>query len=109
MIINHTKDVIISQKELICKSIFSQIRGLMFRKKQNVVMIFKKEREIQLHNVFVFFPLEIIVLNKDKVVTDMNRQFLPFCLGWSSYGQYVLELGEEEAKGKIEIGDRLEF
>ena len=109
MIINKTKDVIISQNELVCKSIFSQIRGLMFRKKQNLVMVFKKEREIQLHNVLVFFPLEIVVLNNDKVVVDMNKQFLPFCPGWSSYGQYVLELGEEEAKGKIEIGDRLEF
>ena len=109
MIFNQSKDIIISQKELVCKSFFSQARGLMLRKRQNLVMVFPDERRIQLHNLLVFFPLEIIVLNKNKMVVDINPHFAPFSPGWGSYGQYVLELGEEESKNKVRIGDRIDI
>ena len=109
MIINQSKDIIISQKELVCKSFFSQARGLMLRKRQNLVMVFPDERRIQLHNLLVFFPLEIIVLNKNKMVVDINPHFARFSPGWGSYGQYVIELGEEYSKHKVELGNRIEL
>ena len=83
MIINQTKKKIISQKELICKTLASQIRGLMFRKKQNLVMIFKEEKPISLHNYFVFFPLEIVLIDKKNRVIEIKPKLLPFTF-WSS-------------------------
>lgn len=102
-----TKDngEIVSLKEITCISNLSKTRGLMFRKKQNLIMIFNKEQRICLHNCFVFFPIDIILLNKDKKVIEIKKNFKPFTL-WTSKNKanYVLELAYPT---KIEIGDNL--
>ncbi|MBI2151338.1 DUF192 domain-containing protein [Candidatus Woesearchaeota archaeon] len=108
MIINQTKKKIISQKEIVCKTLSSQIRGLMFRKKQNLVMIFKEERPISLHNFFVFFPLEIVLLNKNNRVIEIKLKFLPFTL-WNSdkKAKVLLEIAEKNSKNLISVGDKI--
>jgi len=108
MIINQTKKKIISQKELICKTLASQIRGLMFRKKQNLVMIFKEEKPISLHNYFVFFPLEIVLIDKKNRVIEIKPKLLPFTF-WSSINKakILLELAEENSKNLINVGDKI--
>jgi hypothetical protein len=97
------KNKIISKKEIVCKSLWSQARGLMFRKKQNLIMIFPEERKISLHNFFVFYPIDVIVLDKNKKVVEIKEKFMPFTF-WSSSkkGKYLIELGN---KVKIKIGD----
>jgi uncharacterized protein len=100
---------IISEEEIVCKTIRSQARGLMFRrKKHNLIMILPKERNISLHMFFVFYPIDVILLNKDKKVMEIKENFKPFTF-WNSKnkGKYLIELGKEHSK--IEMGEVLEF
>ena len=95
MITNKTTNKTISEKEIICKSFFSQARGLMFRKKRNLIMVFPQERKIKLHNFFVFYPIDVLVLDKDMKIIEIKRNFRPFTF-WNSEkrGRYVVELSK---------------
>lgn len=107
MITNLTQNKIISKEELHCFSLLSQARGLMFRKKQNLVMYLKKEQIISLHNFFVFYPIDVLILNKNKEIIEIRHNFKPFTFYTSKQkGQYVIELGypsEYKIKEKIKI------
>ena len=107
MIINKTKHKIISEKERVCKTIFSQLRGLMFRQKQNLIMIFEKEKKVSLHMFLVFYTIDVLILNKNKEIVEIKRNFKPFTF-WNSKekGKYVVELA---FPGEYEVGDRVEI
>ena len=110
MIRNKTKNNIISKKEILADSHYSQGWGLMLRKQQNLIMKFCAPRKISLHNFFVFFPLEILIVNSKGRVIEINHHFNPFTL-WKSNtkGTYCIELGLDNSKGKCAVGDVLEF
>ncbi|MBR9683270.1 hypothetical protein GOV03_01905 [Candidatus Woesearchaeota archaeon] len=107
MIINRTRKNILSQKENYCNNIFSQGWGLMFSRRKNLVMMFNQERKIKLHNFFVFYPIDVLVLDADKKIVEIKQNFKPFTK-WNSdkKGQYVVELGTPT---NYVIGDQLEF
>jgi len=73
-------------------------------------MIFNKERRISLHNFFVFYPIDILILDKNKKVIEIKNNFKPFTL-WNAKnkGKYLIELGKEESKNKVKVNDLLEF
>ena len=100
----------ISNNEIVCKSFLSQGIGLMFHPRRNLIMHFTSERIISLHNFFVFYSLEIVILDKHKKVIEIKQDFRPFTR-WSSTknGKYLLELGLEASKGKIKLGDIVTF
>ncbi|MEK6901509.1 MAG: DUF192 domain-containing protein [Nanoarchaeota archaeon] len=108
MIFNKTNNSIISKNEKICSTIFSQSLGLMFKSKQNLVMIFPTERIIKLHNFFVFYPLTIVVLDKKQRIMEIKHRFKPFTF-WNSakQGKYVIELAEEN--NTLKVGQQLEL
>lgn len=107
MITHKTSQKTISNEEIVCKSFFSQTRGLMFRSKHNLVMILPKERKISLHMFFVFYPIDVLVLNKNKEIVEIKRKFKPFTF-WNSKekGKYVVELA---SLGEYSVGDKLVF
>lgn len=109
MIINKTKNIRLSGQEIVCKNTFSQSLGLMFRKKkQNLIIVFKKEKKVSLHSFFVFYPLEILILDQNKKVVEINPRFRPFTFYTpEKKGQYVVELGKEDSKKKVFVGDEL--
>jgi len=107
MITNLTKNKIISQQELNCFSLLSQSRGLMFRKKHNLIMHLKKEQPISLHNFFVFYPIDILLLNKNKEIIEIKQKFKPFTFYNSkNNAKYVIELAFPSI---YNIKDKLEF
>ena len=111
MIKNITTEEVISKEEIVCKTIRSQARGLMFRrKKQNLIMTFPKERKVSLHMFFVFYPIDVLLLDKNKKVIEIKENFKPFTF-WTSKnkGKYLIELGKEESKHKIKVRETLEF
>jgi len=110
MITNKTTNQIISNKDSICKNVFSQALGLMFSKRKNLIMIFNKERNISLHNFFVFYPIDVLILNENKKVIEIKNNFRPFTF-WNSKnkGKYLIELGKDESKNKVKVNDLLEF
>tara|TARA_Y100000310_G_C20565550_1_gene755286 strand:- start:242 stop:601 length:360 start_codon:yes stop_codon:yes gene_type:complete len=103
MIIN--KGQVVSRKEKYCNNVFSQGLGLMFSKRKNLVMVFNKERKISLHNCFVFFPIDVLVLDSDKKIIEIKKNFSPFTF-WNSVGKgkYVVELA---FPGEYCVGDVL--
>ena|SRR3989344_624518 len=105
MITNLTQNKIISKEELHCFSLLSQARGLMFRPKHNLIMHLKKEQTISLHNFFVFYPLDILILNKNKEIIEIKHNFKPFTFYTTkNKGQYVIELAypsEYKIKDKV--------
>ncbi len=107
MIIHNITQKIISNEEIICNSFFSQARGLMFRQKQNLIMSFNRERKISLHMFFVFYPIDVLLLNKNKEIVEIKRNFKPFTF-WNSKekGKYVVELAFPADYG---VGDKIEM
>ena len=97
----------INPKPRICKSTLSQARGLMFRKKQNLVMILPKEKKISLHMFFVFFPIDVLILNKNKKIIEIKRKLKPFTF-WNSkkQGKYVVELAYPK---EFTVGEKINF
>ena len=107
MITNKTKNKVLSEKEIICRSTISQMRGLMFRKKQNLIMEFSREKKVSLHMFFVFYPIDVLILDKNKMIVEIKKNFRPFTF-WSSEkkGMYAVELwfnSEYETGNKLEI------
>ena len=73
-------------------------------------MIFNKERTISLHNFFVFYPIDVLILDENKKVVEIKENFKPFTF-WNSKnkGKYLIELGKETSKKKVKLNDLLEF
>lgn len=107
MIINKTNNKAISKKELVCSNSLTQAFGLMFRRKQNLIMTFKRERTVSLHMFFVFFPIDVLIINKDMKIVDIKRNFKPFTF-WNSNkkGKYIVELG---VKDEYQLGDKIKL
>ena len=70
-------------------------------------MVFDGEKKVKLHNWFVFYPIDVLVLDSSKKVVEIKKDFKPFKF-WSSVGKgkYVVELG---FSSDYKVGDRLEF
>lgn len=79
-------------KVTVCTSLLSQTFGLMFRRKQNIVMVFKTPRRVSLHMWFVFYPIDVLLLDKEKRIVEVKRGFKPFTF-WTSQrkGCYLVE------------------
>ncbi len=62
------------------KSIIMQAKGLMFKfpKNEGILFEFKKEKYIALHTFFVFFPIDIIYINKNKEIIKIFKKVIPF-------------------------------
>lgn len=112
MIENLTKNNVIVNEKKICDNIFSHTLGLMFSRKikdKGLVFVFDKERRIDLHMWFVFFPIDVLFLNSDKEVIDIRENFKPFGF-YSSKGKYCIELPNGIVKEKkIEKKDKIIF
>ncbi len=107
MITHNTTQQTISNEERFCNTFLSQAIGLMFRPKQNLVMAFNKEKKIFLHMFFVFYPIDVLLLNEHKEIVEIKRNFKPFTF-WNSKekGKYVVELAFPE---EYKVGDRVEI
>lgn len=70
-------------------------------------MVFPKEQHIHLHNFFVFFPLDLLILDKNMRIVEMKQNFKPFTI-WNSTtkGNYLVELG---LSSSYKVGDQLEL
>lgn len=108
------KGIVIVKKVNYADSFFSQIRGLMFKGRlSDCALLFplKKPSHVSIHMLFVFFPIEVLFLDEDKVIVDINR-LRPF-VGYRSSKtkiSYVVELPIGTVEGQsLELGDKLQF
>lgn len=76
-----------------CNTIFSKIRGFMFclNKEKSKLLIFNKEKKVQIHTFFCFFPLKIIYFDKNfKIIKQETAK--PFRILNLCRAKYVLEI-----------------
>ncbi len=110
MILNKTTGKIISREEKFCCSWLSQLRGLMFSKRKNLVFVFDREKRVSLHNCFVFFPIDVLFLDSEKRIVEIKKGLRPFWFYLAKEKtRYVVELGKLGNKNLYQLGDKLEF
>lgn len=113
MIKNLTKKRTITKKSVFIDGILSKFIGLMFSKKQDNALIFRfgKEKKISLHMIFVFYPIDVLFLDKNKIVVDKKENFRPFAFYSSKKkAMYAVEMPDRWIKKTdTEIGDRIGF
>ena len=92
----------------IYSSVFTKAIGMMFSQPKNLLFVFEKEDIIPLHTFFVFFPIDIVYLDKNKKVVEKT------CMKPFAYykpknkAKYVIEFGKS-IKQNIRISDKLSF
>ena len=111
MIRNITKNTIISGEKTIMKGIFGKARGLMLSKRKSLVFSFENERIVPLHMLFVFFPIDVIFLDKNKKVAEIKESFRPFTFyNPKKKAMYVIEVPAGFVKrSKTNVGDKIGF
>jgi uncharacterized membrane protein (UPF0127 family) len=86
-------------------NLLSQIKGLMFSKKKNILFVFSNEGEHPIHSYFVGFPFHAIYLDDGMKVVDAHYVKPNTSLVKSRKpARYLLELCEENAP---RVGDVL--
>ena len=110
MLINKTKKTILSKKPKLCKTILSKTIGLMFHTKpKTLIFAWKKEKIISLHMFFVFFPIDLLYLNKNKEIIEIKTSLKPFSIYNPKYpAKYLIE-SPSKTITKIKLKDKLEF
>ncbi len=108
--LGNSKDFL--SKPIICKTDLSKAIGLMFsRKKKTLIFIFNKEKLISLHMFFVFYPIDVLFLDKNKKVVQLKENFKPFrILIAKKPAKYIIELPDNTIKRtKTKVGDTIRF
>lgn len=96
----------------VCLNTKSMRRGLMFTFKQKCLLfVHEEERRTTLHMFFVFYPIDIIYLDKTKTIVELKRNLRPF--GFyrpRNKAQYIIELPKNSIKETLAtIGDYIEI
>ncbi len=80
----------------------------MFSKKRILVFEFDKEKYHSLHMFFVFFPIDVIFLDKNKRVVEIKKNFKPFTIYNSKKkAKYIIEIPAGRIQDKVNIGDKV--
>jgi uncharacterized protein len=109
---NVTNQNLLSDKFKFCKSSFSKSIGLMFSKRpKTLIFIFNSEKKVPIHMMFVFFPIDIIFLDKDKLVTETVENLMPFSFyNPRRKSKFVIEMPAGLIKkSKTKVGDHIKF
>ena len=91
----------------VADSLFSHLRGLMFSFPKNDGLLFKFNSEVyvSLHMFFVFFPIDIVYINKNKKVIKIEKRVFPFVPFISPVKcKYILELKDCR---NVKVGDKI--
>jgi uncharacterized membrane protein (UPF0127 family) len=115
MLRNLTTGEPIARRVVRCDTFWKRGRGLMFRRAlaEDDVYLFVEAREsvvqTTIHMFFVFFPIAVVWLDRDRVVVDkaLARPFRPYYAPQSP-AQYFFE-GHPSLLERVHVGDRLEF
>lgn len=83
----------------------------MFSKQKNLIFPFNKEKIIPLHMWFVFYPIDVIYLDKNKKIVEIKENFKPFSyFSPKNKAKYVIELKNGKvSKTSSKKGDYIEF
>lgn len=95
------------QNPIICKTSVRKMIGLMFQPKKSIILDLGSEQIVGLHMFFVFYPIDMVFLNKNKKVIEIKSNVKPFKpLIISPKCSYILETPEI---GRYKLGEKIEF
>ena len=108
---NITKKTLISKNAKICRNIYSKTIGLMFSIEKSLIFIFENEKNVPLHMFFVFYPIDVLFLDKNKIVVEIKESFKPFTFYTpKKRAKYIIEVPNGIIKKtKTELGDKINF
>ncbi|MBI2541554.1 DUF192 domain-containing protein [Candidatus Woesearchaeota archaeon] len=113
MIKNSTKNMIIMGKLRLADGILSKSIGLMFSKRHDYALIFRfgREKFVPLHMLFVFRPIDVLFLGKNRRVVDKKENFRPFAFyNPKKKAMYVIEIPKGTIKRtKTGLGDKISW
>ena len=103
------KGKILAKKVDICQDIWRKAVGFMFSRKDDdkgLVFVFEKEQIVPLHMLFVFFPIDVMFLDKNKKVVEITK-----LRPWKFYtpknkAKYIVEVLDAK---NTKVGDVIEF
>ena len=107
-------DLTIVSKVRFCDSIFSKATGLRFRwikDDEAYVFRFEKPQKVLMDMLFVFYPIDVVFLDKDFRIVEVKERFMPFSFYSSKKdANYIIELKNCSVKKfELFIGDKLEI
>lgn len=109
---NTTKNKVLHNNAMLCNAL-SKFIGLMLsiNKKKALILKFDKEKIIALHMFFVFYPIDVLFLDKNKIVIDKKENFKPFTFYKSrKKAMYAIEMPDGIIKKtKTEMEDKIKF
>jgi hypothetical protein len=114
MLLNKTKGRVVMQKVRVAETYWLKLRGLMFEAKErfDYALVFPLAREsvamATIHMLFVFFPIDVVFLDRNRRVVDIVRSLKPFTPSYSPKkpSRFFIELPSGKSAG-IELGDEL--
>lgn len=115
MLLNMTKNHLISNKVVFANTTYQKFRGLMFKNKKEVdyALVFDFDRASKdsaaIHMFFVFFPIDVVYL-RDSHVVDLHRAVKPFTayLAPKKHADTLIELPQGTIwSSGISIGDEI--
>ncbi|MAG15661.1 hypothetical protein CMO88_01225 [Candidatus Woesearchaeota archaeon] len=110
---NETTNKVIATSSKTANSMLTRSIGLMFSKSEQAALIlrFNKEEKISLHMMFVFYPIDVIFVNKRKQVVDVKENLRPFDTYSSTRkALYAIELPIGTIRStKTKVGHKITF
>lgn len=100
------------------KSPLALTKGLMFKKKGNMLLEFPLSARHSIWMLFMRYPLDLIYIDKQKKITQIKKNIPPITLNpktWKTYhpkekAKYVLEMQACEPRDfEFSAGDTLQF
>lgn len=116
MLFNKTRKKQIIEKVLFASTHWAKLKGLMFESKERfdyaLVFLLPKESVMQatIHMVFVFFPIDVVYLDRNKKVVDIMKNLQPFTPSYAPKkpSKFFIELPVGKSRG-IDLGDELDW
>lgn len=117
-ITNKTQNFVISEAAVTARSFSERLRGLLFTRKSDLVIVSPTcdEMSSAIHTVGMTYPIHVLWLDEEKQVVD-TAHAKPFNIlkpsTWRIYkpinpAKYVVEIGAGTI-GKTRVGDEITF
>jgi len=80
-----------------CNGFWKKFKGLMFSKRRNLIFDLGKETRIgaMIHMFFVFYPIDIYWLDRNKNIVDKRINLKPFTIAIpKKKARYIVEISK---------------
>lgn len=111
----YKEDILIAKTKYLTNFLL-KLKGLMFckslNKEEGIILVANNEGifDTAIHMFFVFFPIDVVWLNKNLEVVDYKRNIKPFTpfIKPKKSAKYILELPINSTQN-LSLGDKLNF